>query len=239
MAKIVKTMTAAAWDYVGLKRLESKDFKDDGTSFKAYIYKDFLVVTYAAACGEKFLSIRSDYSNYNNTDYTFWHNSFKDAVDREWEFNGTKEIDLDKLKENLEVIYNALQEAPAKYEAFLSEHREEKLTQVRDDLERSISFAKSTVALVESLDIINIDFYALKKLHVYTSFFDLQSIYRDCKRLLHEWTAKMAKIADGSISSKELFNCYSHVREAESYFTTVEKLVEANNAVEGAQKLLA
>lgn len=230
MAKIVKTMTAAAWDYVGLKRLESQDFKDDGTSFKAFIYKDFLVVTYATAYGDKFLSIRSDYSNYNNTDYTFWHDNFKDAADREWEFNGAKEIDLDKLKENLEVVYNALQEAPAKYEAFMNSKRDEKLAAMRNDLERSIAFAKKTVAMIESLDLINIDFKALNKRRVYTSFEDLQDIYKDNKGLIAVLAAKMARVENGSISNKELFDSYAYAREAERDTLKLEELVSANEA---------
>lgn len=234
MAKIVKNMVASAWDYAGLKRYKKGDFKDDGTSFKAYIYKDFLVVTYATYQGEKFLSVRSDYSCYNNTDYTFWHDNFKDASDREWEFNGAKEIDLDKLKENLEVIYNALQEAPAKYETFMSEQRNEKLADVRDDLEKSIASAKKTVAMIESLDLLSIDFKALRKQRIYMSFEDLQEIYRDSKKSVAEWTAKMAKVADGSISNKELFDSYAHAREAESDLAKIEELVEATDTAKAA-----
>lgn len=116
----------------------------------------------------------------------------------------------------------------------MSEQRNEKLADVRDDLEKSIASAKKTVAMIESLHLLSIDFKALRKQRIYMSFEDLQEIYRDSKKSVAEWTAKMAKVADGSISNKELFDSYAHAREAESDLAKIEELVEATDTAKAA-----
>lgn len=84
---------------VGFERREDLDFSDDGNHFKGFSYKG-LPLSYLKSNGEYYTSLRIDYlEGLNYYDY-----SNKEWYKLEDEFNGCKEVDVDKLVENAEKI---------------------------------------------------------------------------------------------------------------------------------------
>lgn len=91
----------------GFTRREDLDFTDDGSRFTAYEYNG-LVITKATYRGEYYISVRVDYLK----DVDFIH---EDYYNKDWyrladEFNGVREVDVDKLKENMDIIKKGVEE---------------------------------------------------------------------------------------------------------------------------------
>lgn len=201
MGKIVTKMTAKDWEYVGLKRYPQDDFSDDGSRFRMYIYKDFLEVSYCTGEGEKYLSIRPDYSSYNNTDYDFWKHEFPDASSRDWNYNGVSKIDLDALKEDLEVVYQALQEAPAKYAEFCKAHLPQWKKETLDKAEKAVAIGEEAVEAAKKIDFLSLDFSkvqeACHKDDKYTGIYDFRSFkstFENVKQDLYEAEKVLRKV---------------------------------------------
>lgn len=208
MAKIVKTMTKAAWQYAGLERYELDDFSDDGNYFRMYIYKNFLEVSYCTGSGEKYLTIRSDYSNYNGTSFDFFRKNFKDAYDREWEFNGAAEIDLDKLKENLEVTYQALIAAKELWNKELAAKKQELTDKYESDLHDAIAEAEEIANNAKSFNILDADFEkiynARKDAYVCWSLKDFKETYDILKRQLMSYKKELIELHNDTIEEGKL-----------------------------------
>lgn len=87
----------------GLKRDPENDFRDDGNSFKGYIYKDFLPVSALVSQGDAYISIRLDYLDMDYDEY-----SKLDSYKLTDEFNGVRVEDFnpEKFAQNLETCYN-------------------------------------------------------------------------------------------------------------------------------------
>ena len=100
MTKLVRSLTATNGKAYGIERAEQYDFKDDGSSFKGYIYKGMPLTQCVSKYGT-FLSIRVDYLENN---FTFKDWMATDEHKLEDEFNGCEQVDLDKLVDNLEKI---------------------------------------------------------------------------------------------------------------------------------------
>jgi hypothetical protein len=80
-------------------RHNEKDFRDDGTNFRFYYYKNQLPISVATACGMKFVCIRLDYAGFRYPDY-------KEDYEILDMFNGCYDVDMEKLIENCEFILN-------------------------------------------------------------------------------------------------------------------------------------
>lgn len=91
----------------GFIRREDLDFTDDGSRFTAYEYNG-LVITKCTYRGEYYISVRVDYLRGKNFIWEDYHN-------KEWyklcdEFNGVSEVDVDKLKANMDIIKKGVEE---------------------------------------------------------------------------------------------------------------------------------
>lgn len=210
---IVKTMTKAAWQYAGLERYEKDDFSDDGNYFRMYIYKNFLEVSYCTGGGEKYLAIRSDYSSYNGTSFEFFQKNFKDAYDREWEFNGCTEIDLDKLKENLEVTYQALIAAKELWNKEFAAKKQELTDKYESDLHDAIAETEKAIDDAKSINVLDTDFakvysYSLRDdaspLYVCYSLNDYKGVYDALKRALANYKKELVALHEGKIDEAKL-----------------------------------
>lgn len=228
MAKIVKTMTKSAWDYAGLKRFPEGDFSDDGTRFRMYIYKDFLKVSYATGDGDKYISIRDDYSNYSNTDYDFFHTNFKEAADCTWDFNGVPEVDLDKLKENLEKVYQALQEAPKLYQQQINTNRKEREQKVLDNIMEGLDFNYAAQKAARAFDVLDADFekiYAArgKNALVCWCLKDFKSCFDEVKKAIKYYKDQLIKYRDGKLDDQTLMagEVYAQTYYAEKITNTI------------------
>ena len=101
MTKLVRSLTAANGKAYGIERAEQYDFRDDGSSFKGYIYKGMPLTQCVSKDYGTFLSIRVDYTRHNFT-WEDWRQT--DEYNLTDEFNGCSQVDLDKLVDNLEKI---------------------------------------------------------------------------------------------------------------------------------------
>lgn len=150
MAKIVKAMTAKAWEYVGLIADPAKNFSDDGTRFRMFKTnkggKYEVYVSYTTFSGTKYLALREDYSDYGGTSYDFFKNYSK--VDT-WRWNGTERpIDLDELKAAVDQLYTDLNNAKEAFRKEFAPMREQKKAQARSSLAAQIySFDKAIKAV--------------------------------------------------------------------------------------------
>lgn len=226
--KMTKTMTKAAWDYVGLKRLPEDDFTDDGHRFRMYIYKDFLKVSYTTGDGEKYISIRDDYSSYNNTDYDFFHTNFKEAADRTWDFNGVQEVDLDKLKENLEKVYQALQEAPKLYQQQISANRKEREQKVLDNIMDGLDFNYAAQKAARAFDVLDADFNKIYEarggnLSVCWSLKEFKNDFDEVKKAIKYYKDQLIKYRDGKLDDHTLMSgkVYNRTYNAEKIMNTI------------------
>lgn len=150
--KIVDKMTQKAWDYVGLTRCPEHDFSDDGTRFKAYAYKGIPLVSYTTSDGEKFLAINPDNTNYGGTSYDFWKAN-AESNKCTWDFNGCTEIDLDKLKENLEAVYQDLQTIGQKYKDYMAKNKETFKSLRKTEISCAIAIYTEGLKTIKSADL--------------------------------------------------------------------------------------
>lgn len=209
--KIVKTMTKSAWDYVGLKRFPEDDFTDDGNRFKMYIYKDFLKISYTTGDGEKYLAIRDDYGNYNDTSYEFFNKHFKEAADCTWDFNGVSEIDLDALKENLEKVYQALKEAPILYKKEVEAKRPELLKETFKQLMTGFNFNELALSEARKFNILDADFEKIyenrkNESNVCWSIKEFKKAYDDAKKDAEYYKNMIIRFNKNELSDQELMN---------------------------------
>ena len=91
----------------GFTRREDLDFTDDGAIFTAYEYNG-LIITKTTYKGEYFISVRVDYLRGFNFIYD-------DYSEKDWyklcdEFNGVMDVDVEKLKENMDIIKRGIEE---------------------------------------------------------------------------------------------------------------------------------
>lgn len=86
----------------GVRREPRFDYKDDGASFKGYIYKEEIPFTYTTWKNDIFLSIRMDMAGLDYEDY-------KNLKERD-DFNGVDRSEWDPIefKKDLDVCYNYL-----------------------------------------------------------------------------------------------------------------------------------
>ena len=91
----------------GVVRDEKRDYRDDGTTFKAYLYKNKIPFTYTTWRGDIFLSIRLDMAGMDWEEY-------KNIKERD-EFNGVSREQWDPIefKRCLDVCYNAVEKMNA------------------------------------------------------------------------------------------------------------------------------
>lgn len=91
----------------GVVRDEKRDYRDDGTCFKAYLYKNKVPFTYTTWGGDIFLAIRLDMAGMDWEEY-------KDIEERR-EFNGVSREKWDPIefKRCLDVCYNAVEKMNA------------------------------------------------------------------------------------------------------------------------------
>ncbi len=82
----------------GFKRLQERDFEDDGNHFKGYEYKG-LPITYLNDSTGYYLCLRLDYLGVP-------YNQYREDYRILDEFNGVDKIDMDKLIANCEYIIN-------------------------------------------------------------------------------------------------------------------------------------
>lgn len=87
----------------GVTRDERRDYRDDGTLFKAYLYKNKVPFTYTTWDGDIFLSIRLDMAGMDWEEY-------KDIEERR-EFNGVprESWNPDEFKRCLDVCYRLVE----------------------------------------------------------------------------------------------------------------------------------
>ena len=87
-----------------VKRDPRNDYWDDGTSFKAYTYKDRVPFTYTTFGNDIFISLRMDMT-------PLTYNEYKDFNERD-EFNGASRDSYDpkEFEEILEKAYNFIDE---------------------------------------------------------------------------------------------------------------------------------
>ena len=87
-----------------IARWEAKDFRDDGTFFKMFLYKGVIPFSYATWNGMVFVDIRLDYVGMK-------YDVYKDFKERD-EFNGVdrEEFDAIRFLNNLEAAYNFYKE---------------------------------------------------------------------------------------------------------------------------------
>lgn len=101
MTRLVRSLTAANGKAYGIERAEQFDFRDDGASFKGYIYKGMPLTQHVSKDYGTFLCIRTDYCR-NNFTWKDW--AATEEYKLEDEFNGCAQVDLDKLVANLDAI---------------------------------------------------------------------------------------------------------------------------------------
>lgn len=91
----------------GVTRNERRDYRDDGATFKAYLYKNTVPFTYTTWENEIFLSIRLDMAGMDWDEY-------KNIKERD-EFNGVSRESWDpvEFKKCLDVCYNAVEKKNA------------------------------------------------------------------------------------------------------------------------------
>lgn len=94
------TTKRISWKANGFIRREDLDFRDDGSYFKGYEYAG-MPITCCTYEGEYYISIRVDYLA-NEFTWEDWRNT--EEYKLEDEFNGTNEVDVEKLKANCVLI---------------------------------------------------------------------------------------------------------------------------------------
>lgn len=93
----------------GFVRRKDLDFTDDGSSFRGYDYKG-LPITYCKYMDKYYVSVRVDYQEHFFT----WKDWMKtDEYRLADEFNGTSNVDVEKLKANCEAIIKKVAELDA------------------------------------------------------------------------------------------------------------------------------
>lgn len=119
----------------GFERREDLDFRDDGTRFTAYEFNG-IVVTKASWNNEYFISVRVDYLRDN--DFTYSDYSKKDWYKLCDEFNGVTEVDVDKLKHNINIIKRGIEDLKEEIKndpidvELIEEHLKKELEEVGD-----------------------------------------------------------------------------------------------------------
>lgn len=91
----------------GFTRREDLDFTDDGARFTAYEFNG-MIITKTTYDGEYYISVRVDYLR-------GFHFIYDDYSNKDWyklcdEFNGTREVNVDKLKHNINIIRKGVEE---------------------------------------------------------------------------------------------------------------------------------
>lgn len=91
----------------GVVRDERHDYRDDGATFKAYLYKNKVPFTYTTWDGDIFLSIRLDMAGMDWEDYM--------NIKERNEFNGVSREKWDPIefKKCLDVCYGAVEKMNA------------------------------------------------------------------------------------------------------------------------------
>lgn len=126
----------------GFERNPLADFSDDGTRFTAYSYGDFRA-TYAHDGEYHYFSLRLDYADDDGKQLPYSVYSNFPSYGLADEFNGNKELDLEKLVQNAKVLLNELRLWKNGDEAFTDlvvgrRSRKEQLEAKRDAAQKQV-----------------------------------------------------------------------------------------------------
>lgn len=110
MANIVSALNKTNCKSIDVTRAEDLDFTDDGDTFRGFLYKGILpLVQYHSRISKQtFLTVQIHNMENNKFTYLEWHGTEEAMLCDE--FDGVSQIDLDKLKANLEAILSKVNE---------------------------------------------------------------------------------------------------------------------------------
>lgn len=120
----------------GFIRRKDLDFTDDGSSFRGYEYAG-MPITYCKYEDQYYISIRVDYLK-NSFVWKDWRNT--DEYMLEDEFNGTSNVDVEKLKANCVAIAKKVKELNEKVENEVIDTKP-----LKKQLEKEIAYGKKIV----------------------------------------------------------------------------------------------
>lgn len=110
MANIVSALNKTNCKSIDIARAEDLDFTDDGNTFRGFLYKGILPLAqcHSRISKQTYLTVQIHNMENNNFTYLEWHGTEEAMLCDE--FNGVSQIDLDKLKANLEAILSKVNE---------------------------------------------------------------------------------------------------------------------------------
>lgn len=120
----------------GFIRRKDLDFTDDGSSFRGYEYAG-MPITYCKYRDQYYISIRVDYLK-NSFTWQDWCNT--DEYELHDEFNGTSDVDVEKLKANCVAIAKKVKELNEKVENEVIDTKP-----LKEQLEKEIAYGKKIV----------------------------------------------------------------------------------------------
>lgn len=194
----------------GFIRREDLDFTDDGARFTAYEYNG-IVVTKTTYNGEYFISIRVDYLKGFNFIYDDYSN--KDWYKLCDEFNGVREVDVEKLKENINIIKKGVDE--------LEEEIKKdpiNIELIEESLNRELKEVCDFINEYKDVDIMKFSTYEISNLKRYFNSLD------DCRcSIMNKLSAQNYTRYDYKTVQK---NGYLRFKKEKSFYCTeIEKLL--------------